>query len=482
MQHKDTQGRASVKFHFQNIGPAKNANMEFGDLTIIAGQNNTGKTYLAYTLYGFLKMWKDRLRTKFWQKERERSVGMPDMEEIHKQLERESSASFAIDKNMLENQRAAVIRELSRDFSESALSNIFNSQKDDFKGAQVDVLYEGHGHDTILPSSAKFELSRAASLTIKWDAERIVMTIYKRTSRPLTLDWDFRVSLHYMEFLLRDLFPTPFILSSERFGISLFYRELDFTKNQLVDMLQKMGDDKNQKGIFPFLFIDKATSRYALPIKDNIDYTRSILDLKKDKSEFREFHESKLFDDIKDMMNGYYSVSNDEIRFKSKERKQRRFDIPLHLASSSVRGLSDLYFFLRYVADPNHLLIIDEPESHLDTRNQIKLAQLLSRIIQTGLKVLITTHSDYLVKELNNLIMLDQEFEGKDIVLKKLHYTKEDALPAASIRAYVAEEGGLTRCKVDKFGIDMPVFDATINNINTAANELVSRLKQEEEA
>ena len=29
--------------------------MELGDLTIIAGRNNTGKTYLAYTLYGFLK-------------------------------------------------------------------------------------------------------------------------------------------------------------------------------------------------------------------------------------------------------------------------------------------------------------------------------------------------------------------------------------------------------------------------------------------
>ena len=30
--------------------------MELGDLTIVAGRNNTGKTYLAYTLYGFLKM------------------------------------------------------------------------------------------------------------------------------------------------------------------------------------------------------------------------------------------------------------------------------------------------------------------------------------------------------------------------------------------------------------------------------------------
>ena len=77
-------------------------------------------------------------------------------------------------------------------------------------------------------------------------------------------------------FLHGGLFPAPFILSAERFGISLFYRELDFTKNQLVDLLQKLGDDKNRERISPYLFIDKATSRYAMPIKDNIDYTRSI--------------------------------------------------------------------------------------------------------------------------------------------------------------------------------------------------------------
>ena len=44
-------------FRFRRIGPVRKADLELGDLTIIAGRNNTGKTYLAYTLYGFLKMW-----------------------------------------------------------------------------------------------------------------------------------------------------------------------------------------------------------------------------------------------------------------------------------------------------------------------------------------------------------------------------------------------------------------------------------------
>ena len=225
--------------------------------------------------------------------------------------------------------------------------------------------------------------------------------------------------------------------------------------------------------------IDRATSRYALPIKDNIDYTRSIPERKRDRGELSEH---KLFDYVKDMMDGYYGASGDEIRFISKSRGSgRSFNIPLHAASSSARGLSDLYFYLRHAARTTHLLIIDEPESHLDTDNQIRLARLLARFVNAGVKVLITTHSDYLIKELNNLVMLSQPFAGKDAFVKKFKYLPADYLPPESIRAYVAENNGLTKCAVDRLGIDMPVFDRTIDAINATANELASRLTEQED-
>ena len=72
--------------------------------------------------------------------------------------------------------------------------------------------------------------------------------------------------------------------------------------------------------------------------------------------------------------------------------------MPLHLASSSAIGLSDLYFYLRYMASKEHLLIVVEPESHLDTANQIQFARVLARFVDMGIKVLVTTHSDYLIK------------------------------------------------------------------------------------
>ena len=47
----------SLTVKLKNIGIIKQAEFSLGDLTIICGENNTGKTYATYALYGFLKSW-----------------------------------------------------------------------------------------------------------------------------------------------------------------------------------------------------------------------------------------------------------------------------------------------------------------------------------------------------------------------------------------------------------------------------------------
>ena len=89
--------------------------------------------------------------------------------------------------------------------------------------------------------------------------------------------------------------------------------------------------------------------------------------------------------------------------------------------------------------------------------------------------MLITTHSDYLIKELNNLIMLDRDFPEKEVLSRKLGYQNGESLDPNLVRAYVCENSGLTQCEIGTFGIEMPVFDETIDQINEAAIELSSR-------
>ena len=53
MQQFDKHMSEPVTFHFRKIGPVKDAELDLGDLTIIAGRNNTGKTYLSTRYMAF---------------------------------------------------------------------------------------------------------------------------------------------------------------------------------------------------------------------------------------------------------------------------------------------------------------------------------------------------------------------------------------------------------------------------------------------
>ena len=454
-----------VAFRFSNIGPVKDAKLQLGRLTVIAGRNNTGKTYIAYSLYGFLKTWR-RIRTmQPFGLVPIRAIG--DAAEMFRRCER---ATVPLPVSSIGDQRNVLLKELGDSFSRG-LPRVFSSRREGFSGAkfavELDAVAAGQP-----PSSTEAPIG-GTGIAMEHDGVDLVMSV-EAPERPL-LGGGLEPQLAdaYRHFLLHDLFPAPFILSAERFGISLFYRELDFTKNQLVDMLQKLGDEGSRQFVSPFLLIDRTTSRYALPIKDNIDFTRSIPDQPRQRSALADH---KLFDDVKNLVGGYYGNATEDIRFISKARgKGRSFNIPLHLASSSARGLSDLYFFLRHTAARDQLLIIDEPESHLDTRNQVLFARMLARFVTAGLRVLISTHSDYVVKELNNLIMLNRNFPEKEAVARKLGYQPGEGLDPGSVRAYVAEGGGLSECEIGPFGIVMPVFDETIDQINDAAIELSSR-------
>ena len=454
-----------VTFRFRDLGPVKDAALQLGRLTVIAGRNNTGKTYITYSLYGFLKMWR-RVAVP-------RSLGLIQngaIRDAADMLRKTGRAAIPFPSSAIGDQRKALLRELEAGFSRG-LPGVFSSRGDSFRGSRFSVGIEGGAAD--LPPSPMEADINGNGISVEHDGTDLILEL-DGSARPRHGERLARqVARIYSRFLLHDLFPDPFILSAERFGISLFYRELDFTKNQLVDMLQKLGDEGSRKFVSPFLLIDRTTSRYALPIKDNIDFTRSIPDMP---SQVSGLAEDKLHDDVKDIIEGYYGNATEDIRFISKARgKGRSFNIPLHLASSSARGLADLYFYLRHVAERGQLLIVDEPESHLDTRNQVLFARMLARFAAAGLHVLVTTHSDYLVKEINNLIMLDRDFAEKDAVSRKLGYRNGESLDPRLVRAYVCENGGLTECEIGPFGIEMPVFDEIIDSINRAAIELASR-------
>ncbi len=81
-------------------------------------------------------------------------------------------------------------------------------------------------------------------------------------------------------------------------------------------------------------------------------------------------------------------------------------DLPLMNASSMVSELAPVVLYLRQVVRPGNLLIIEEPEAHLHPEMQAAFTRLLVSAVQSGIRILITTHSEWILEELANLVRL----------------------------------------------------------------------------
>ncbi len=80
-------------------------------------------------------------------------------------------------------------------------------------------------------------------------------------------------------------------------------------------------------------------------------------------------------------------------------------DIRLSQTSSMVSELAPLVLYLRSLVQPGDTLIIEEPEAHLHPGAQADMAVILARLVRVGVRVIITTHSDWLLQEIGNLVL-----------------------------------------------------------------------------
>ena len=89
--------------------------------------------------------------------------------------------------------------------------------------------------------------------------------------------------------------------------------------------------------------------------------------------------------------------------------------IRLTRVSSMISELAPLVLLLRGGIGSGDTLIIEEPEAHLHPGAQSEMAVTLARLVRAGVRVVITTHSDWLLKEIANLIRLGELKEKGEI-------------------------------------------------------------------
>lgn len=85
-----------------------------------------------------------------------------------------------------------------------------------------------------------------------------------------------------------------------------------------------------------------------------------------------------------------------------------RNDLPLMNTSSMVSELAPVVLYLKHVVRPGDVLIIEEPESHLHPAMQVSFTRYLASVVKAGIRVVVTTHSEWVLEALANLVRLSE--------------------------------------------------------------------------
>ena len=447
-----------MKISVKNLGVLDQAEFELGELTLICGGNNTGKTYATYALFGFLQRAKSLMK-----------VEIPN--QTVKVLLRDGVTQVDIEPYAMKTDKT--LKDGCLEYTRH-LPRIFASQRDHFKDTTFQVSLEPESISSIKSRtferrkrSAEFDL---LSLSKDEGEKDLVISLLMDKRRALPARMIEKViSDGIIELLFDQFFPRSFIASAERTGVAIFREELNFSRreNRLLDEIIRAHSSDFE----PMDLSLKSYQGYPMPVENNVDFIRRLETVAKEDSFLVEKY-PQVLNDFADIIGGeYIAGSNDTIYFKPAHRQLK---LTMDESSSAVRSLLDIGFYLRHLAEPGDLLMVDEPELNLHPENQRRIARLFAQLVNLGIRVFATTHSDYIVKELNTLIMLKQDKPYLKQIAKEEGYQSEELIAAEKIRLYIAEEESLVAANIDPaLGIEAHSFDETINKMNEIQEAIV---------
>lgn len=445
-----------MKIKITQLGNLKDANIELNDLTLFCGANNTGKTYAMYSIYGLLDF-------KF-------EVNLSFVREIIKHLN--EKGIYQLDLNeLIENHFDEVVRNIEKNFLER-LPRLFSAESDRFKGTRITLDFDKL--KSLENAKEKEQVQRihlgkeelVFEISKLKDETKINLTLIDADKLPTGFIFE-EISKFILKLIFANNFKNAFLLPAERSGLNLFFKEL---ASRRTAFFHNFSNKKNN----PDFFKDIEISRYPEPIADYIDWLneKEIWKVKKG-----DYH---ILANVlqKTIVKGDYSLVSNEIYFTPHSSKDR---ISLHLSSSTVKNLFGLWFYLNHRAKKGDCLMIDEPELNLHPDNQRLIARLLAQLVNTGLKVIVSTHSDYFVRELNNLIMLKNDFKGANELKKQYGYQNDQLLNEQKISAYFFEDETVEKMKMDDEGIIVETFDVATNDLNESSNKIYFAMQDAKE-
>ncbi len=139
-------------------------------------------------------------------------------------------------------------------------------------------------------------------------------------------------------------------------------------------------------------------------------------------------------------------------------------ELPMHLTSSLVTEVAPIVEVLRSPNAPR-AIVLEEPEAHLHLSAQRCMARAIARLVNAGVRVVVTTHSDTFLQQLN--LLLSSSIHGND------RYPGEERLSPRQVRAYEMTPGPrgakAEPLTIGEFGLVVPSLNEIIADLSLEA-------------
>ena len=115
--------------------------------------------------------------------------------------------------------------------------------------------------------------------------------------------------------------------------------------------------------------------------------------------------------------------------------------LPLRTSSAVVTELAPLLLLLKY-GHSLKTICYEEPEMCLHPRLQQEMGKLLIRLVNNGISMIATTHSDIIIQHINNICKLKEMGTPKEL-MDRLELSKQDVIDLQDVAVYqFTDQGG----------------------------------------
>jgi predicted ATPase len=166
-------------------------------------------------------------------------------------------------------------------------------------------------------------------------------------------------------------------------------------------------DTPNSLDIFAYVK-NAALMFYQSRLHFDIDKHRTDLLLLLSQTIPEKYLYKDLYSEIEQIIDGkiYYNKEKDDIFYKKNDVAEI---FKMKDTSNGIKMFGYLQILLlNKTIKQDTLLILDEPEVHLHPKWQLKYAEILIKLVQSGVKVLVNSHSPYMVEAIELYAKIDK--------------------------------------------------------------------------